>query len=247
MGVRLLSLVPPPVREATRPELLDLPGADPAELAGCLRDIARLNRLGPIRSLCVHAAPFLARHHGPEPLRILDLGTGHADIPVALARWARRNGHQASVVALDLHPDVLTCARAATRGRAEIRLVLGEARQLPIRPGSVDLAVCSLMLHHLPEAAVIEVLRLMAATARLGFLVSDLRRSRTAWLAAWLATRAVSRNRLTRHDGPLSARRAYTVAELARLSAAAGLPGVRWRPALAFRVIGVYERGQPAS
>jgi ubiquinone/menaquinone biosynthesis C-methylase UbiE len=232
------------MREAARKELLDLPGTDPAELAGSLRDIARLNRLGPTQSLLARAAPFLARHQGPGPFRILDLGTGNADVPVAFARWARRRGRRVTVVGLDLHPGVVACARTTTRGLPEVRLVTGEARQLPIRPGSVDLAVCSLMLHHLSEAAVMEVLRLMADTARLGFLVSDLRRSRAAWLAAWLATRAISRNRVTRHDGPLSARRAYTVAELTRLSAAAGLPEVRWRSAIAFRVIGVYERGR---
>lgn len=245
VAARLLPLRDPPVRESVRAELLDLPGTDPVELAGCLRDIARLNRLGPIRSLLVHAAHFLERHRGPGPFRILDLGTGYADIPVALIHWARRRGRRVSVIALDRRPDVVTCARAATRGIPGIRLLLGEVRQLPIRPGSVDLVICSLMLHHLSEAAVIDVLRLMAVTARLGFLVSDLRRSRGAWLAAWVATRAISRNRLTRHDGPLSVRRAYTVTELARFSAAAGLPAVRWRPAPAFRVLGIYERGRP--
>jgi hypothetical protein len=98
------------------------------------------------------------------------------------------------------------------------------------------------MFHHLPEDGVGCLLRLMAGIGRLGFVVSDLRRSRPAYAAAWLLTRAISKNRLTRHDGPLSVRRAYTRTELARLSARAGLAAVRWHHAVAFRVIGVYER-----
>jgi len=232
-------------REVARTELLDRPGMPPAELAESLGDIGRLNRLGPTRSLLAHVAPFFERldgHGGAAPVRVLDLGTGGADIPVALVKWARARGRRVNVVALDLHPDVLACAAPAARALPEVKLVAGDALRPPVRPDGVDLALCSLTLHHLPEDAVVALLRLMADVARLGFVVSDLRRSRAAYVAAWLATRLISRNRMTRHDGPLSVRRAYTPEELARLSAAAGLPAVRWRRAAFVRVLGVYAR-----
>jgi len=229
-------------REVARAELLDQPGTPAAELGESLADIARLNRLGPTRALLDCVAPFFHRRSAGSVLRILDLGTGSADIPVAVVRWARAHGWQASVVALDLQPAVLACARRAVRGIPEIHLVAGDAVRPPVRPGAVDLALCSLTLHHLPEEGVVALLRLMADVARLGFVVSDLRRSRLAYAAAWLATRAVSRNRLTRHDGPLSVRRAYTRTELVRLSEAAGLGQVSWRDAPWFRVIGVYAK-----
>jgi hypothetical protein len=98
------------------------------------------------------------------------------------------------------------------------------------------------MLHHLPEPAVIETLRLMATTARRGFVISDLRRTRAAYVGTWLLTRVITRNRLARHDGPLSVLRAYTVPELERLSAAAGVRGIDWRDAIALRLVGVYRR-----
>lgn len=235
----------PMPREVTRIEYLDRPGASRAELAETLADIARLNRMGPTRALLAAVAPFFERFAGEapvRPLRVLDLGTGGADVPVALVRWARSRGRRVHVLALDLQPDLLTCASLEARALPEVRLVAGDALRPPIRPGQVDLALCSLTLHHLPEDAVIALLRLMADTARLGFVVSDLRRSRPAYAAAWLATRLLSRNRMTRHDGPLSVRRAYTLPELARLAAAAGLPGVRWRRAAFVRVLGVYAR-----
>jgi SAM-dependent methyltransferase len=147
-----------------------------------------------------------------------------------------------TVLALDVQPDILAIARARTQAFPEVRLVAGEALAAPIRPLGVDLTICSLMLHHLPEAAVMEVIRLMAEVSRLGFLVSDLRRSWAAWAAAWVLTRVTSRSRMAHHDGPLSVRRAYTRAELVRLTAAAGVRGVTWHHAIAFRVIGVYER-----
>jgi len=233
-------------REVTRTEYRDRPGLPRAELAETLADIARLNRVGANQALLDAVAPFFDRDgaEGPgRPLRVLDLGTGGADIPVALARWARARGRRVSVVAVDLQPEVLACAAAAAGPWPEVRLVAADALRPPVRPGGVDLALCSLTLHHLPEDGVVALLRLMGEVARLGFVVSDLRRSRSAYAVAWLATRLVSQNRLTRHDGPLSVRRAYTPAELTALSTRAGLPDVRWRRAAFVRVLGVYRNG----
>jgi ubiquinone/menaquinone biosynthesis C-methylase UbiE len=241
----VLRVLDPLPREVARLELLDRPGVPPAELAQTLADIGRLNRLGPTRALLQHVAPFLERFvregHG-RPFRVLDLGTGGADIPAALVDWARARGARVSVLALDVQPAVLACVAPRARASGGIRLVAADALRPPVRPTGVDLALCSLTLHHLPEAAVVALLRLMAEVARLGFVVSDLRRSRLAWLAAWLTTRLISGNRLTRHDGPLSVRRAYTPEELAGLAHAAGLPEIRWHLAPFFRVLGVYAR-----
>jgi hypothetical protein len=68
----------------------------------------------------------------------------------------------------------------------------------------------------------------MARVARLGVVLNDLVRGRRSWLGAWLLTRAMTRNRFTRHDAPLSVRRAYTIDEMTALLAAAGLR-VEWR------------------
>ncbi len=241
----MLRALAPLSRDAAAVELLDRPGTPQRELAATLADIARLNRLGPTRRLLAHVAPFFARFRAEgrgARLRVVDLGTGGADIPVALVRWARARGHRVIVLALDVQPEVLACATPVARRLEEVQLIAADALRPPLRAGAADLAVCSLTLHHLPEEGVVALLRLMASLARLGFVVSDLRRSRAAYAAAWLATRLISRNRLTRHDGPMSVRRAYTREELARLSRAAGLPDVRWHRAFPFRVIGVYAR-----
>jgi SAM-dependent methyltransferase len=232
-------------REVSRTELMDRLDASPAELSRNLADIARLNRIGAARTIQRHVAPFLARLGAGETLRVLDVGTGAADIPLALARWARRQGHRVRIVALDVHPAILRYAARAAGGAPEVHVVAGDALDPPIRPGSVDVALCSLVLHHLPEDAVVRMLGRLAELARLGFVVSDFRRGRFAWAAVWLVTHAVSRSRMTRHDGPLSVRRAYTPEELADLARRAGLPDVRWHRAPAFRQVGVWTRPAP--
>ena len=78
-------------RHADAVELLDGPLDDPATLAGNLRDLRRINRwLGGVR-LSGDAIDALAAHR--DSLTVLDVGTGGADIPMALL--ARADGRAA--------------------------------------------------------------------------------------------------------------------------------------------------------
>ena len=70
----------------------------------------------------------------------------------------------------------------------------------------------------------------MGRVARLGIVVNDLDRSRLAWLGAWLLGHLLTGNRYTRHDAPLSVRRAYRLDEAVALLRAAGLAPVRTDP-----------------
>ena len=59
--------------------------------------------------------------------------------------------------------------------------------------------------------------------SRLGIVVNDLSRGSLTWIGAWLVTHTVAASRYTRHDGPLSVRRAYTMPEMKALLRRAGL------------------------
>ena len=76
----------------------------------------------------------------------------------------------------------------------------------------------------------------MRRVARRGVIVNDLVRGWFGYLGAWLLTRVLSDNPLTRHDGPLSVRRAYTPVEMARLAERAGLGPVVFSGLLGYRV-----------
>ena len=75
----------------------------------------------------------------------------------------------------------------------------------------------------------------MRRVARRGVVVNDLVRGWLGYAGAWLLSRAVTRNPLTRHDAPLSARRAYTRAEMVALAARAGLGPLVFEGFLGYR------------
>jgi ubiquinone/menaquinone biosynthesis C-methylase UbiE len=240
----LTSNVLTPLPRSDEPELLDGVTPDQSELAANFRDIRRVNQLlGGTGVVLRHLPPLLAAIPLGRPVTILDLATGAADIPVAIARWARRRDLPLTIIASDHAPAVLSIAGEHVAGYPEITLATYDARAVPLPDRHVDIVLCSLSLHHFTPADAVRVLREMDRLARTGFILNDLRRGRLAYAAAWLAARFTTRNRLTRHDAPLSVRRAYTPAELAALLRRAGIDDATISTHPWFRLAAVKGRG----
>jgi SAM-dependent methyltransferase len=222
-------------RLAGAAELLDGPLDDPAVLRGNLRDLARINRwLGGTASSRRALDALLGGR--TAPVTLLDVGTGAADIPLALLANAGRRGRALRVTGVDARDEVLDAARAVEPRIGTVPgldLVRGDGRSLGWPDRSWDVVHASLVVHHLEPPDAIAFLREAARVARLGVIVNDLVRARRHWLAARLLLGVGTRNRYTRHDGPLSVRRAYTRMELRALLAGASLRPIAEIAALA--------------
>src|SRR5260221_170395 len=85
-------------------ELLDLGVGTTQDVKDNFADLSRINRyLGGIGSLTRHIYPAFASIRRLEsPVTLLDIGTGSAEIPLALAAWARQKRIQMRIFALDL-------------------------------------------------------------------------------------------------------------------------------------------------
>ena len=224
-------------------ELLDGPLEDPPALIANLRDLARINRFTGGTRLSLQAIAALAPV--AEVATILDVGTGGADIPMALVARARAGGRRLTVVATDSRAEVLAAARVARPavGRtAGVELALADGRRLPYPDGAFDVAHASLVVHHLEPAEVIAFLGELRRVARRGVVVNDLVRSRLATVGAWMLVHAIGTSRYTRHDGPLSVRRAYTGPELVDMLAAAGLEPIATFSGLAGHRVAIAAR-----
>ena len=219
-------------RVAGATELLDGPLDDPEVLAGNLRDMRRFNRwLSGVALSRVAIDALVGRQADTgTDITLLDVGTGGADIPVALLADWRRRDRRLDVTAVDSRPEVLLAARMARPSIDHVRrltMTTADGRSLPYPDDSFDVVHSSLVLHHLDPPDAVALLREMRRVARRGVVVNDLQRGRLFWWAARLLTWLTTRNRFTRHDGPLSVLRAYTVGEAVALTAVAGLRPIR--------------------
>ena len=152
---------------------------------------------------------------------VVDVGGGRGDLAVRIVRWARRAGRPVRVIVLDHDATTLALARRRTARYSEIALVRADATALPLRAGAVDVAVAALTLHHLTPDEATAALTAMTAAARV-VVVNDLLRTPVALALVWLATRALRLHPVSRHDGPLSVRRAYSADELTALGRRSG-------------------------
>ncbi|HEV8615291.1 MAG TPA: methyltransferase domain-containing protein [Methylomirabilota bacterium] len=209
-------------------ELLDGPVA-PADLAASLDDLDRLNAWFGGYALTLarvrHAAAALPRDRA---LVVVDVGGGRGDFARRLVRLARRDGWRVAVVVVDRDPATVAFAGAACAAYPEISVVRADVTALPLREAAADVATASLTLHHLEPDDAVSALAEMAFAAR-RVIVNDLLRTRASLALVWLVTRVLAMHPMSRHDGPLSVRRAYTADELGALAEKARIAPLRIR------------------
>ena len=234
-------------RQAGAHELLDGP-LEPRTLEANLRDLARVNRFLGGGALSWKALePLLRAHEDTEPLRLLDIGTGAADIPRALLRRTYKRHLGLEVVGTDIRPEIVELAARQSSHEPALEIRLGVTDRLEELDGAFDVAHASLVLHHLEPPAATTLLREMARVSSRAVIVNDLDRGWTWWLGAWLLAHVSTGNRYTRRDGPLSVRRAYRPMEVVRMAEAVGLHEVRSHAARPpYRYALVFEHNRSA-
>lgn len=190
-------------------EHLDDPGTDPALRERSLRDVRRANTvLGGANAVLAELRRIMPSLGNEASL--LDVGTGLADIPVRARRLAARHDVRLTTFGVDQAETL-----AAGCGKLVDGSACADARLLPFANSSVDVVICSQVLHHFEDDEIAIVLREMDRVARTAVIVSDLRRSWFAaggfWLVAWL----LGFHAITRHDGVVSVLRGFTTRDLA--------------------------------
>ena len=198
-------LTPPRIRGV---EILDGRDVDPQVVTRSIADVVRANSLFGGLSSAIDELKD-AFKDVPRKATLLDVGTGLGDIPCRAREVARQNGIDLTTVGLD---SALELARAS---RSVLTLaVCGDALRLPFADHSVDIVMCSQVLHHFAGADALKLLREMNRVARVRVIVSDLRRSWIAAAGLWLASFPLRFHAVSRHDGVVSVMRGFTPEEL---------------------------------
>ena len=197
------------------PELLDLPQPLTPALEKDLANLASLNRYFGSHQLVGH---FLRRWLRPgRSYRVLDLATGAGDIPRLIARRAAEQGIDVRIEAVDANAATVEIARRQSEAFPNIDWICADA--LTFDAGrTYDLVCCSLALHHFSEENAVTLLRRIRRLTHRFALVADLERSGFTTAGIWLLTTLLYRDHMTRFDGLLSARRAFSHSEMRELA-----------------------------
>ncbi len=134
-------------------EMLDLDHWSPEQVACALGAIRRVNRLyGGDR---MHKRLFrrVASRMGPRRMEILEVASARGEVVQAAARMLRKRNIPVSISLLDRSDMHLPGSGEWDRSLPQPTLLVGDALEMPLEDGSVDVVSCCLFLHHLSAGA----------------------------------------------------------------------------------------------
>jgi SAM-dependent methyltransferase len=208
---------------AEYPELMDQP-CSYEELRDCLRSIASVNRLTrayrPTLEWLNHVYRVLPRQS--RPVHIVDVGCGFGDMLRRVHDWAEEKRLPVTLTGIDINRDAIRAAREATIP-GTITFLSGNAHDFQ-PPQGIDLVINSLVMHHLPNGEIVELLRWMESVARIGWFINDLHRMPLPYRAFRVLSRFTSWHRFVKHDGPVSILRSFREEDWRLLCRAAAIP-----------------------
>ncbi|HET7552106.1 MAG TPA: methyltransferase domain-containing protein [Gemmatimonadaceae bacterium] len=197
-------------------EYLDEPGVDGRVTVRSLQDVACANRYfggvsAPLAELRIALRELRTLADG-ESAVLLDVGTGLGDIAARARAVAADAGIPLRTVGVDASEPLARNASCPALPTAR-----ADALALPFADDSVDIVLCSQLLHHFENDRAIELLRELDRVAKHRVIVSDLRRSWFAASGIWLVSFPLRFHPVSRHDGVVSVLRGFTRGELERM------------------------------
>lgn len=204
-------------------EMLDAGEGTDDDVAKSLSDLRRINRFLGGRKVVLRAISSCLDGARGESVSLLDVGTGSADIPMAVAARCKSLGLQTFIAAVDISERNLRVSRARLGVSSEVHLVQADSLMLPFRERSFDFVTASLFLHHFRDDDVVRLLADFRRIARRAVIVNDLVRNLVPYYLTRITGPILAASFITRNDAPVSVLRGFTAGEMNDLARRAGL------------------------
>jgi ubiquinone/menaquinone biosynthesis C-methylase UbiE len=216
--------------------MLDAGEGTDKDVAKSLSDLRRINRFLGGRKVILRALSSCLDGSSLQKVSLLDVGTGSADIPMAVAADCHRRGLESFIAAVDLSERHLRISRARLGVSSEVHLVRADCLRLPFPARSFDFVTASLFLHHFRDDDVVRLLADFGRIAKRAVIVNDLVRNLVPYYFTRIAFPLLGTSFLTQNDGPVSVLRAFTAEEMKDLARRAGLNNVRVKRLFPYRL-----------
>jgi len=208
-------------------ELMDDPALPTQAHHAALRGLQKINQLSRTAGVLWPGIERILSSVPNTSASLLDVACGGGDLAIALARRSGRHGLALQVQGCDISETALQHAlQAAARAGERVEFFRTDVTREPL-PRHYTFITCTLFLHHLTDAGIVALLRMLAGHCD-HLLVSDLVRGRTGYTLAWMGTKLLSRSPIVHEDGLRSVRAALTLQEARELATKAGLDDARF-------------------
>ncbi|MFG0265261.1 MAG: methyltransferase domain-containing protein [Rhodopirellula sp. JB055] len=198
-------------------EWMDDPGLDPERHRLALAGLARLNRLSLVSRVFYPRLVRLAAQQPRRPLRVLDVASGSADLPIDWLCRAKREGIRMEVTSLDRSQYAMDFASEKAKAAGVTMGTVVRDCLVDGLPSGFDVVTNSLFMHHLENHQAVRLIQEMWRVSERAVVICDLDRSKINTALVAVASRLVSRSDVVHHDATASVRGAFNRPEFAAL------------------------------
>ncbi|WP_138431722.1 methyltransferase domain-containing protein [Fodinibius saliphilus] len=199
-------------RDTKSTERMDDPGCDLSELENTYRQFSTINSLISqwYRIYKNEIRPLLDTNTSNA---ILDIGFGGGDIPIKLAQWAKGDGFDLHITAIDPDPRAVNYVQQLSYP-SNISFWQCELSELKPKENKFDVVIANHLIHHLSKKELLKMLKRAKALSIRKVIFNDIQRSDWAYLFFNLLARPLFRSSFITEDGITSIKRSYTLKEL---------------------------------
>ncbi len=150
---------------------------------------------------------------------LLDIGFGGGDVPLQLLKWARHDGLELEITAIETDKRAFEFA-GQLDSPEQITFKHCSSTDLVSQSRSFDFVISNHVLHHLSKEQTFNILDEAKNLALQKVLFNDIERSDIGYFLFTTFARLIFRNSFIVPDGLISIKRSYTKAELAEVAPA---------------------------
>ena len=209
------------------------------ELRDALDKIAAINKLLGGNKLTLSGVKKLLKAcNTTQTLTVIDIGCGNGDMLRMLARYGQQQGYKFKLIGVDANAFTIKYAVSLSSNQnIDYKCVNIFDKELDLL--DYDIALCTLTLHHFSDTEISRLMQLVTQKARVGVVVNDLHRSKTAYNLFKVICSVFRLNRMSKEDGLVSIRKGFKKNELTAFSKQLGLNKytVAWRWAFRYEWI----------
>lgn len=184
------------------------------ELRDALDKIAGINKMLGGNSLTLQGVEKLLKGLKHKTVTIIDIGCGNGAMLRTLAAYGHKKGYNFTLLGIDANAFTVQYAETLSTGYDGVSYQCLDVFDEAFAALDYDIALCTLTLHHFSDAEIVSLLHTVAAKAKIGAVVNDLHRSKTAYRLFKVLCFLFGLNRMSREDGLVSIRKGFKKQEL---------------------------------
>ena len=204
-------------RQPNLVEQMDRKDCDPVKLENTYRQFSVINGLlsNWKRIYRQQIRPFLKDSN--KEYSLLDIGFGGGDIPLSISKWAKQDGINLEILAIETDERAYQFANSVSVDPS-VTFLKSSSTELVNQQKQFDIVISNHVLHHLDQPSTIRILEEAKALARFKVFFNDIERSDVGYVFFNVLSRPLFWNSYITEDGLTSIKRCYTFRELKEIA-----------------------------